>query len=137
MNANELIDVMVENLQDWRGDTFKNIRRIIHDADPEIIEEWKWTGTPVWSHNGILCLANAFKDKVKLTFNDGASLQDPGRLFNNGLEGKKWRSIDFYRDDIVTEDALRGLVRCAVMFNQSKVKPTKKSLGNMQNKPTE
>jgi hypothetical protein len=135
MNANKLIDGLVENLPDWRGATFKNIRRIIQDADPEVVEEWKWMGTPVWSHNGIVCIANAFKDKVKLTFYNGASLQDPDRLFNNELEGKKWQSIDFYRDDKIKEDSLRILVRSAVAFNQSKVKPTNKSRGNMQNKP--
>jgi hypothetical protein len=96
----------------------------------------EWMGTPVWSHNGIVCIANAFKDKVKLTFYNGASLQDPDRLFNNELEGKKWRSIDFYRDDKIKEDSLRILVRSAVAFNQSKVKPTNKSRGTMQNKPT-
>jgi hypothetical protein len=136
MNASKLIDGLVENLPDWRGATLKNIRRIIQDADPEVVEEWKWMGTPVWSHNGIVCIANAFKDKVKLTFYNGASLQDPDRLFNNELEGKKWRSIDFYRDDKIKEDSLRILVRSAVAFNQSKVKPTNKSRGNMQNKPT-
>jgi hypothetical protein len=136
MNASKLIDGLVENLPDWQGATFKNIRRIIQDADPEVVEEWKWMGTPVWSHNGIVCIANAFKDKVKLTFYNGASLQDPDRLFNNELEGKKWRSIDFYRDDKIKEDSLRILVRSAVAFNQSKVKPTNKSRGNMQNKPT-
>jgi hypothetical protein len=136
MNASELIDGLVENLHDWRGATLKDIRRIIQDADPEVVEELKWRGTPIWSHDGIVCLAKTFKDKVKLTFYDGASLQDPDRIFNNELEGKKWRAIDFYRDDKIKEDSLKLLVRSAVVFNQSKVKPTNKSRGNMQNRPT-
>jgi hypothetical protein len=136
MNASELIDGLVETLHDWRGATLKDIRRIIQDADSEVVEELKWRGTPVWSHNGIVCLAKAFKDKVKLTFYDGASLQDPDRLFNSELEGKKWRAIDLYRDDKIKEDSLKLLVRSAVVFNQSKVKPTNKSRGDMQNKPT-
>ncbi len=88
MNASELINDLIANLSDWRGKRFSKIREIILDADPEIIEEWKWMGTPVWSHDGLVCLANAFKDKVKLTFPEGASLADPDKLFNNGLEGK-------------------------------------------------
>ena len=89
MNESELIDDLIANLTDWRGTTLAHIRRIIHDADPEIVEEWKWRGTPVWSHDGIVCLAKAFKDKVKLTFYPGAHLADPDKLFNNGLEGKQ------------------------------------------------
>ena len=88
MNASDLIDDLIAKLTDWRGVTFTNIRKIIRGADPEIVEEWKWMGTPVWSHDGIVCIANAFKDKVKLTFYEGASLPDPDKLFNNGLEGK-------------------------------------------------
>jgi hypothetical protein len=127
MKAAELIDDLIANLKDWRGDTFASIRRIIHDADPEVVEEWKWMGTPVWSHNGIVCVANAFKDKVKLTFYDGASLPDPDKLFNNGLAGKKWRTIDLYKDDNINENSLKILVRSAVAFNQAKVKPGDKT----------
>jgi hypothetical protein len=127
MNASELIDDLITNLADWRGKTFADIRRIIRDADPEIIEDWKWMGTPVWSHDGIVCIANPFKDKVKITFYSGASLADPDKLFNNGLEGKQWRSIDLYKDDIIDESALKNLILSAVDYNQAKAqkKPVK------------
>ena len=127
MTSSELIDEMLEKLNDWRADTLRIIRKVIKEADPEVVEEWKWRGAPVWSHNGIICVANAFKDKVKMTFNDGASLQDPDKLFNNGLDGNKWRSIDLYEDDKVREDELKSLVRCAVELNQSKAKIKKKA----------
>jgi hypothetical protein len=130
MNASESIDDLISKLPDWRGTTFAGIRKIIHDADPEIVEEWKWMGTPVWSHNGIVCLANAFKDKVKLTFYEGASLPDPDKLFNNGLEGKKWRTIDLYKDDKINENSLRILIRSAVEYNQAKAEPPKKTSSN-------
>jgi hypothetical protein len=120
MNASDLIDDLIAKLTDWRGVTFTNIRKIIRDADPEIVEEWKWMGTPVWSHDGIVCIANAFKDKVKLTFYDGASLPDPDKLFNNGLEGKKWRTIDFYKDDKINGRSLAILVQSAVNHNHYK-----------------
>ena len=123
MNATELIDDLIAKLTDWRGATFANLRKIIHEADAEIVEEWKWMGTPVFSHNGIVCVANAFKDKVKLTFYEGASLQDPDKLFNNGLEGKKWRTIDLYKDDKINESSLKALVRAAVDHNRAKAKP--------------
>jgi hypothetical protein len=132
MNASESIDDLISTLTDWRGTTIASIRRIIHEADPEIVEEWKWMGSPVWSHDGVVCVAGAFKDKVKLTFNDGAGLPDPDKLFNNGLEGKKWRAIDLYRADKIDENALRALVRSAVAYNQSKVKPTDKTRGGTQ-----
>ena len=99
MNATKLIDDLIAKLPDWRGKTFAELRKIIRDADPKIIEEWKWMGTPVWSHDGIICIANAHKDKVKVTFHNGASLPDPDRFFNNGLAGNKWRSIDLYQGD--------------------------------------
>src|SRR5690242_6565763 len=89
MQPSQCIDDLVASLTDWRGTTFADIRRIIHEADPEIVEEWKWMGTPVWSHEGIVCIANAFKDKVKLTFNQGAHLADADKLFNNELAGKQ------------------------------------------------
>lgn len=134
-NASELIDDLISNLTDWRGTTFANIRGIIRAADPDIVEEWKWMGTPVWSDNGIVCLAKAFKNKVKLTFYDGASLPDPDKLFNNELEGKKWRTIDLYKDDKINENSLRILVRAAVAFNQAKVRLTNKTHGNVPKKP--
>ncbi len=122
MDASEQIDNMVAELADWRGKTFADIRRIIREADPEIVEEWKWMGTPVWSHGGIVCIANAFKDKVKLTFDKGASVADPDSLYNNGLDGKKWRSIDFLEGDRIRETELRNLVRSAVAYNLAQVK---------------
>jgi hypothetical protein len=126
MNASELIDDYLENLTDWRGTTIADIRRIIHEADPDIVEEWKWRGTPVWSHNGIICLAKAFKDKVKLTFYLGAQIADPDKLFNSELEGNQWRAIDIYKDDKLTEGSLKNLIKSAVDLNQSKVKTAKK-----------
>lgn len=122
MDATELINDLIANLPDWRGTTFAKIRAIIRDADPEIIEEWKWMGTPVWSHDGIVCLANPFKDKVKVTFPEGASLADPDNLFNNGLGGKKWRTIDLHKDDKINEASLALLVRSAIDYNQAKAK---------------
>jgi len=129
MQASELIDDLVANLTDWRGTTLANIRRIIHEADPEIVEEWKWMGTPAWSHDGIVCVANAFKDKVKLTFSQGAHLADPDKLFNSGLEGKQWRTIDIYKDDRINEGSLKTLINAAVDYNTAKVKTTNKSSG--------
>jgi hypothetical protein len=120
MKPNEHIDKLIAELTDWRGKTFADIRRIILEADPEIVEEWKWMGTPVWSHGGIVCIANAFKDKVKLTFYEGASIADPDKLYNNGLEGKKWRTIDYFKDDKIKERELKSLVRSAVAYNLTK-----------------
>ena len=138
MNATELIDDLIANLTDWRGTTLANIRRIIHEADPEIIEEWKWMGTPVWSHDGIVCVANAFKDKVKLTFFRGASLADPDKLFNNELEGKQWRTIDIYKEDKINENSLKILIQSAVNYNHAKVKTANKpngTRGTVKKKP--
>jgi hypothetical protein len=116
-DASKLIDNMIAGLTDWRGKTLGEIRRVIREADPDIVEEWKWRGAPVWSHGGIVCVANAFKDKVKLTFYRGADIPDPAKLFNNGLEGKQWRTIDFLRDDSVRERELKELVHAAVKLN--------------------
>ncbi len=120
MKPSGQIDQLIAGLDDWRGKTFADIRRIILEADPEIVEEWKWMGTPVWSHGGIVCIANAFKDKVKLTFYEGASIADPDKLYNNGLEGKKWRTIDYFKDDKIKERELNDLVRSAVAHNLAK-----------------
>lgn len=129
MNVSEQIDKLIAGLTDWRGKMLANLRRIIHEADPEIVEEWKWIGTPVFCDHGIVCVANAFKDKVKLTFYEGANLPDPNKLFNNGLEGKKWRTIDFYEGDKVNESSLKILVWAGVDFNRAKWKTvTKKKL---------
>lgn len=118
MNPSEQIDQLIAGLNDWRGKTLANLRKIIHDAEPKIVEEWKWRGAPVWSLNGIVCVGNAFKDKVKLTFYHGASLPDPDKLFNNGLEGNQWRTIDIYKDDKINENSLKLLIRSAITYNK-------------------
>jgi hypothetical protein len=122
MNPSERIDQLIAELTDWRGKTFASIRKSILEADREIIEEWKWMGSPVWSRDGIVALANAHRGKVKLTFAHGASLPDPAKLFNAGLEGNMRRAIDFFEGDKVDERALKNLVRAAVDFNQIKLK---------------
>src|SRR3974377_199630 len=129
MNPSERIEQMIANIPDWRGKTVAGIRESILEADREIIEEWKWMGSPVWSHDGMIAVANAHKDKVKLTFSNGASLPDPDKLFNAGLEGNKWRAIDFFEGDKINEGALKNLVRAAVDYNQSKLK-RKASVGS-------
>src|SRR5277367_6604871 len=122
MNPSERIDLLIESLRDWRGKTLATVRKTILEADREIIEEWKWMGSPVWSRDGMIAVGNAHKDKVKLTFLNGASLPDPDKLFNAGLEGNKWRAIDFLEGDKVNGRALTNLVRAAVDYNQSKLK---------------
>jgi hypothetical protein len=122
MNPSERIDKLIAELTDWRGKTFASMRKSILKADREIIEEWKWMGSPVWSHDGIIAVGNAHKGKVKLTFSHGASLPDPDKLFNAGLEGKVWRAIDFFEGDRINEPALKNLVRAAVDYNQTKLK---------------
>jgi hypothetical protein len=122
MNASERIDKMIAELTDWRGKTFTSIRKSILEADREIIEEWKWMGSPVWSRDGIIAVANAHKGKVKLTFAHGARLPDPDKLFNAGLEGNARRAIDFFEGDRINERALKNLVRAAVYYNQNKSK---------------
>jgi hypothetical protein len=122
MNPSERIDQLIAGLTDWRGKTLASIRKIILEADREIIEEWKWMGSPVWSHDGIIAVGNAHKDKVKLTFAHGAGLPDPDQLFNAGLGGKAWRAIDLFEGNKINERALRNLVRAAVDYNQTKLK---------------
>ena len=122
MTPSEKIDQLIAGITDWRGKTFAGIRKSILAADGEIIEEWKWMGSPVWSRDGILAVANAHKGKVKLTFDHGARLPDPDKLFNAGLEGNQRRAIDFFEGDKISERALKNLVRAAVEFNQSKSK---------------
>jgi hypothetical protein len=122
MDPSERIDQLIAGLTDWRGKTLAGIRETILEADREIIEEWKWMGSPVWSRHGIIAVANAHKGKVKLTFAHGASLPDPDKLFNAGLEGKVWRAIDFFEGDEINKRALKNLVRAAVDYNQSKLK---------------
>lgn len=120
MNASEIIDKYIANITDWRGEKLSYLRKIIHDADPEIVEEWKWMGSPCFSHNGLIIVANAHKDKIKLTFSNGANLPDPDKVFNNGLNGNKWRSIDIYKNDKINENSFKNLIKSAVNFNLNK-----------------
>jgi hypothetical protein len=122
MNPSQRIDLLIADLTDWRGKTFAAVRKSILKADREIVEEWKWMGSPVWSRGGIIAVANAHKDKVKLTFAYGASLPDPDKIFNAGLEGNARRAIDFFEGDKINERALKNLVRAAVDYNQAKSK---------------
>lgn len=116
-SASERIDRWIAELDDWRGARLAEIRELIHEVDPGAVEEWKWMGSPVWSHQGMYVLANAHKDKVKLTFPHGAHLRDPKRLFNAGLGGNKWRAIDYREGDEIDRPALRTLLREAVDHN--------------------
>jgi hypothetical protein len=122
--ASALIDERIKELGDWRGKTLAKVRGIIREADPEIVEEWKWRGTPVWSHGGIVCTGETYKNIVKMTFAKGAALKDPSGLFNSSLDGNVRRAIDIHEDDKVNEAALRDLVRAAVALNLTK-KPRK------------
>ena len=122
MTPSQRIDQLIAGITDWRGKTFAGIRKCVLQADREIIEEWKWMGSPVWSRDGIVALANAHKDKVKLTFAYGAKLDDPDKLFNAGLEGNARRAIDFLEGDKINERALKNLVRAAIDYNQLKLK---------------
>ena len=122
MNASQRIDQLIEQLTDWRGKTFADLRKAILDADPAIVEEWKYMGSPVWNRDGMIAVANAHKEKVKITFSHGANLPDPDELFNAGLDGKVWRAIDFLEGDKVNKRALKNLVRAAIEYNQSKSK---------------
>ena len=121
-SASASIDQLIAKLTDWRGKTLAGIRNVILAADPEIIEEWKWMGSPVWSRDGMIAVGNAHKDKVKLTFAHGAQLPDPDKLFNAGLGGNQWRAIDFFEGGKINERALKNLVRAAIDYNQIKLK---------------
>ena len=116
-DASALIDARIEALGDWRGAMLARIRKVIRAADPDVVEEWKWRGVPVWSHAGILCTGETYKNVVKMTFAKGASLDDPARLFNASLEGNTRRAIDFHENDEVDEKALKALIRAAVALN--------------------
>jgi len=125
-SASTLIDEKIKELGDWRGKMLAKVRTIVHQADPEIVEEWKWRGTPVWSHGGIVCTGETYKNVVKMTFAKGAVLKDPSRLFNSSLEGNVRRAIDIHEGDKVNEAALKDLIRAAVALNlkgKSKPKP--------------
>src|SRR5947199_6560073 len=126
--ASELISKRIAGLDDWRGETLGRMRKLIKQADPDVVEEWKWMGTPTWSHDGIICTGESYKKVVKLTFAKGASLKDPAGLFNSSLEGKVRRAIDIHEGEEIDESAFKALVRQAVAFNSSgKSKPSKKA----------
>ena len=127
-SASERIDARIRELDDWRGKTLASLRQTILDADPEIIEEWKWMGSPVWSRDGMIAVGNAHKDKVKLTFFHGAKLPDPKKLFNAGLEGNTWRAIDFRQGDKINQTALKAMLREAMVYNTRH--PVPKSKGS-------
>ena len=116
-SASAFIDGRIKELGDWRGETLAKVRKIIHDADPEIVEEWKWMGTPVWSHAGIVCTGETYKQVVKMTFARGAALNDPSRLFNSSLEGNVRRAIDIREGETINAAALKKLIRTAVALN--------------------
>jgi hypothetical protein len=115
----QLIDARIKELSDWRGETFARVRILIKQVDPEVVEEWKWRGVPVWSHAGIICTGETYKNVVKMTFAKGASLEDPAGLFNSSLEGNTRRAIDFHEGDKIDEKALKALIRAAVALNTS------------------
>jgi hypothetical protein len=119
-SPSHLIDARIKELSDWRGETLARIRNLIKQADPEVIEEWKWRGVPVWEHAGIICTGETYKNVVKMTFAKGASLEDPSGLFNSSLEGNTRRAIDFHEGDKIDEAALKALIRAAVALNRSK-----------------
>jgi len=121
-SATQLIDARIRELDDWRGELLGRLRALVKDADPDIVEEWKWRGVPVWSHDGIVCTGETYKSVVKMTFAKGASLDDPSGLFNSSLEGNTRRAIDFSEGEQFDEEALKALVREAVALNQSKTK---------------
>jgi hypothetical protein len=127
-SASRRIDKAIADVGGWRGARLAEIRRLIHEVDPVVVEEWKWMGTPVWSHEGMYALANAHKDKVKLQFFHGAALPDPGKLFNAGLGGNKWRAIDYFEGDKIDRPALKALLRAAVAYNSTH--PVPKSKGS-------
>jgi hypothetical protein len=124
-SPSQLIDGRIKQLGDWRGETLARVRTLIKQAAPEVVEEWKWRGVPVWSHAGIICTGETYKSVVKLTFARGASLQDPSRLFNSSLEGNTRRAIDLHEGDKTDEKALKTLIRAAAALNTSRKKPKK------------
>ena len=118
----QLIDGRIAELDDWRGEVLGRLRTLVHEADPDVVEEWKWRGVPVWEHKGIVCTGETYKSVVKMTFAKGASLDDPSGLFNSSLDGNTRRAIDFHEGEKINTKALKALVRAAVAFNESKAK---------------
>jgi hypothetical protein len=121
-SPSQLIDARIKELSDWRGETLARVRALIKAACPDVVEEWKWRGVPVWEHAGIICTGETYKSVVKMTFANGAALEDPSSLFNSSLEGNTRRAIDIYEGDKINERALKNLIRAAVDYNQSKLK---------------
>jgi hypothetical protein len=119
-SPSQLIDARIEELGDWRGEMLGRLRALVKEADPEVVEEWKWSGVPVWSHFGIICTGETYKSVVKMTFAKGAALDDPSGIFNSSLEGNTRRAIDFHEGEKIDEDALKALVRAAVALNKAK-----------------
>jgi len=124
-SVSELISKRIAELGDWLGETLRRMRKLIKEADPDVVEEWKWMGTPIWRHDGIICTGESYKSVVKLTFSKGASLKDPARLFNTSLDGNTRRAIDIHEGDEVNESAFKALVRQAVAFNTSQKRSKK------------
>jgi hypothetical protein len=121
-SPSQLIDARIKELGDWRGDMLGRVRALIKEADPEVVEEWKWRGVPTWYHDGIICTGETYKAVVKTTFAKGAALKDPSKLFNSGLEGNVRRAIDFHEGDKINEKAFKALIRAAVDLNKAKAK---------------
>jgi hypothetical protein len=121
-SPSQLIDAKIKELGDWRGKMLGRLRAFVKEADPDVVEEWKWRGVPVWSHDGLICTGETYKSIVKMTFAKGAALEDPSRLFNSSLEGNTRRAIDFHEGDKINEKALKTLVRDAVALNKSRTK---------------
>jgi hypothetical protein len=115
----QLIDARIKELGDWRGEMLRRLRALVKEADPDVVEEWKWRGVPVWSHNGLICTGETYKNVVKMTFTKGAALKDPSRLFNSSLDGNTRRAIDFHEGEEINEEALKTLIRAAVTLNKS------------------
>jgi hypothetical protein len=121
-SPSQLIDARIEELGDWRGELLSRLRALVKEADPEVVEEWKWRGVPVWSHDGMICTGETYKKVVKMTFAKGAALEDPSGLFNSSLEGNTRRAIDFHQGEEIDEEALKALVRAAVALNESRAR---------------
>ena len=121
-SPSQLIDARIRELSDWRGKMLSRLRTLVKEADPEVVEEWKWRGVPVWSHDGMICTGETYKSVVKITFAKGAQLKDPAGLFNSSLEGNTRRAIDFHEGEEIDEEALKALVRAAVTLNTSKAR---------------
>ena len=121
-SPSQLIDARIEELADWRGEMLSRLRSLVKEADPEVVEEWKWRGVPTWSHDGIVCTGETYKNIVKMTFAKGAALEDPSGLFNSSLEGNTRRAIDFHEGEEIDEEALKALIRAAVTLNESRAR---------------